>query len=101
MPNFECSTSPAGSIFRSPNSKCRYASGSGSYYLDFAYRETRAFVEYYELRSHGTASSVAYDSDRVSDLSSIGWRPIIVTDMNSDAEIAERIRQAITAAGAA
>ena len=50
------------------------------------------FIEYYELKSHGTPSAVAYDGERISALSGAGWWPIIFTDATSDAEIEATIR---------
>ena len=66
-----------------------------TYFLDYAYTEVRRFIEYYELRSHSTASAVAYDSDRITDLSTIGWKPLIFTDANSDRDIVVRTAKAL------
>jgi predicted transcriptional regulator of viral defense system len=78
-----------------PEQQVRVRVRGRTYFLDYAYRHVMRFVEYYELRSHGTPSAVAYDSDRITDLASIGWSPVIVTDQNSDREIATKIAAAL------
>jgi hypothetical protein len=38
---------------------------------------------------------VAYDSDRITDLAAIGWKPLIFTDANSDRDIVIRTAKAL------
>jgi hypothetical protein len=76
-----------------PAQQVRVRVGSRTYFLDYAYPSRRRFIEYYELKSHGTPSAVAYDSDRITALSSVGWRPVIFTDANSDAEIVAAVAE--------
>jgi hypothetical protein len=78
-----------------PKQQHRVTVNGRTYFLDYAYEEARRFIEYYELRSHSTASAVAYDSDRITDLATIGWTPMIFTDANSDRDIVERTAQAL------
>jgi hypothetical protein len=75
-----------------PVQQLRVRAGGKTYFLDYAYPELRRFIEYYELRSHGTPSAVAYDSDRITDLVGAGWHPLIFTDANSDSEIVAAVR---------
>jgi hypothetical protein len=75
-----------------PVQQLRVRANGRTYFLDYAYPDYRRFIEYYELRSHGTVSAVAYDSDRITDLSNAGWTPMIFTDANSDAEIVAAVK---------
>ena len=61
------------------------------YELDFAWPDVKAFVEYYGLHWHIGASAVAYDSERITDLTTLGWRPAIFTDESSDADIVRKV----------
>jgi hypothetical protein len=74
-----------------PLQQHRVRVGPRTFILDYAYPQPMRFVEYYELRSHSSVSAVAYDSDRITDLVSVGWTPVIVTDQNTDQEIADKI----------
>ncbi len=58
--------------------------------LDFAWPDFQVFIEYYGLRVHSLPSAVAYDSERLSLLTSEGWIPLVFTDASSDREILER-----------
>jgi len=49
------------------------------------------FIEYYELRSHSTPSSVTYDNDRLTALSIAGWKPLVFTDATPDQRIVDDV----------
>jgi predicted transcriptional regulator of viral defense system len=83
----------AGARLPLPVQQHRVRVNGKTYFLDYAYPPCKRFIEYYELQSHGTPSAVAYDSDRITDLASIGWKPMIFTDANSDAEILSAVSQ--------
>jgi hypothetical protein len=53
------------------------------------------FVEYYGKPYHMGASAVAYDSERVTALASMGWLPLIFTWATSDREIVARTSAAL------
>ena len=55
------------------------------------------FIEYYGLAWHGTPSAVAYDSDRVADLSLMKWQPLIFTDATPQRVMIEKIAAALAA----
>jgi hypothetical protein len=74
-----------------PAQQHRVRVGGRTFFLDYAYPPELAFIEYYGLGVHGTASAVAYDSDRITTLVSAGWRPLIFTDATSDAEIVAKV----------
>jgi very-short-patch-repair endonuclease len=59
--------------------------------LDYAWPERRIFVEYYGLAVHSLPSAVAYDSERLTLLTSAGWTPLVFTDSSADEEILERV----------
>jgi hypothetical protein len=63
--------------------------------LDYAWPEHRVFVEYYGLNVHSLPTAVAYDSQRLSLLSSIGWIPLVFTDASTDREILDRTAAAL------
>jgi hypothetical protein len=71
--------------------------GRRTYYLDYSYPAYEIFMEYYGLVVHSGASAVAYDNDRITDLSSIGWLPLIFTDETPDRVIVERVASALRA----
>jgi hypothetical protein len=85
----------AGGRIPLPEQQHRVKVDGRTYFLDYAYREAKRFIEYYELRSHSSPSAVAYDSDRITDLASIGWKPLIFTDANSDRDIVVRTAKAL------
>jgi putative AbiEi antitoxin of type IV toxin-antitoxin system len=58
--------------------------GNKTYYLDYAYPAQRVLIEYYGSAVHGTPSAVVYDSERISDLVSQQWLPLIFTDATPD-----------------
>jgi hypothetical protein len=74
-----------------PVQQHRVRLGGRTFFLDYAYPAELAFIEYYGLGVHGTPSAVAYDSDRITTLVSAGWRPLIFTDVTSDAEIVAKV----------
>ena len=78
-----------------PKQQHRVKVNGRTYFLDYAYEEVQRFIEYYELRSHSTPSAVVYDSDRITDLATIGWKPLIFTDANSDRDIVVRTAKAL------
>jgi very-short-patch-repair endonuclease len=63
--------------------------------LDYAWPEHRVFVEYYGLNVHSRPSAVAYDSERLNLLTSLGWIPLIFTDASTDREIRDRTAAAL------
>lgn len=69
------------------------------YFLDYAWPEFQAYSEYYGLHWHTGASAVAYDNQRITDMSGIGWRPIIFTDLSSPKRVANDIRNALRQGG--
>ena len=72
-----------------PEQQYRVKVGTTTYILDYAYPDRMRFIEYYELRSHSSASAVAYDNQRLTDLSKVGWWPLVFTDASSDRRIVE------------
>jgi hypothetical protein len=66
-----------------------------AYRLDFAYPALEVLIEYYGLAFHSDASAVAYDSARLTDLTSAGWLPLIFTDRTPDRVIVERVAAAL------
>jgi hypothetical protein len=66
------------------------------YVVDFAWPERRVFAEYYGLAVHSGASSVAYDSQRLTDLVGIDWRPLVFTDATSDGRMVRDIENALS-----
>jgi hypothetical protein len=61
-----------------------------TYFLDYAYPEHLLFIEYYGGGWHGTPSAMVYDSDRISDLTTLRWKPLIFTDATPDRVMVER-----------
>ena len=61
-----------------------------TYFLDWAWPQYKVFGEYYGLFFHQGAGAVAYDSERITALSSAGWLPLIFTEETSDRDIVER-----------
>jgi hypothetical protein len=82
-----------------PVQQHRVVVGAKTYFLDFAYPDEKVFIEYYGLAWHGTPSVVAYDSRRVSDLSTEGWMPLLFTNHTADRVIVEQTATALTRAG--
>lgn len=82
-----------------PVQQLRVKVGFKSYRPDFAWPECKVFAEYYGLPFHTGASAVAYDSERVTALSSAGWLPLLFTSASSNGEIAERVRTALLQRG--
>jgi hypothetical protein len=70
-----------------------------TYKLDFAFPEWRVYVEWYGLPYHVGASAVAYDNDRITDLSGLGWIPVVFTDGASPKRIVDSIRDALAQRG--
>jgi hypothetical protein len=66
-----------------------------TYYLDFAYPQRRAFIEYYGLAWHGTPSAVVYDSERISALTTLHWQPLLFTDRTPDGVIVDQVRRVL------
>jgi len=64
--------------------------------LDFAWPELRVFVEYYGLAVHSLPSAVAYDSQRLTLLTTAGWTPLVFTDSTTDREMVERVSAVLT-----
>ena len=71
--------------------------GHKTYYLDYSYPAFEIFVEYYGLAVHSGAAAVAYDSERITALSSLGWMPLIFTDDTPDRVMIERVASALRA----
>jgi len=69
------------------------------YKLDFAFPEWRVYVEWYGLPFHIGASAVTYDNDRITDMSGIGWIPVVFTDGASAKRIVDGIRDALVQRG--
>jgi predicted transcriptional regulator of viral defense system len=79
-----------------PVQQHRVRVGRRTYILDYAWPERMVFGEYYGLAVHSGASAVAYDSDRITDLSAAGWTPLIFTDATPDSVIAEKVAAALS-----
>jgi hypothetical protein len=62
------------------------------YDLDYAWPDRKVFLEYYGLAVHSGASAVAYDSRRQTALVAAGWRPVVFTDLTTDAEMVRALR---------
>jgi hypothetical protein len=73
-----------------PVQQHRVAVNGKTYFLDYAYPKQRVFIEYYGSAWHGTPSAVVYDSDRISDLTTLRWQPLIFTEATPDRVIVER-----------
>jgi hypothetical protein len=67
-----------------PVQQHRVVIGTKRYHLDYAYPDQRVVIEYYGSAVHGTPSAVEYDSERISDLVSQHWLPLIFTDATPD-----------------
>jgi hypothetical protein len=67
-----------------------------SYRLDFAWPSHRVFAEYYGLAVHSGVSAVASDSERLTALARIGWRPLVFTDATTDHEIVRSVAEALS-----
>jgi hypothetical protein len=65
--------------------------GGRRFELDYAWPDLFVFVEYYGLAVHSLPSAVAYDSERLTLLTSAGWTPLVFTDSSTDEEMVERI----------
>jgi predicted transcriptional regulator of viral defense system len=78
-----------------PVQQHRVRVGRRTYILDYAWPQWMVFGEYYGLAVHSGASAVAYDSDRITDLSAAGWTPLIFTDATPDSVIAEKVAAAL------
>jgi hypothetical protein len=70
-----------------------------TYKLDYAYPKWKVYVEWYGLPFHIGASAVSYDNDRITDMSGIGWAPVVFTDGASPKRIVDGIRAALTERG--
>jgi very-short-patch-repair endonuclease len=70
--------------------------GGRRFELDFAWPDLGVFVEYYGLAVHSLPSAVAYDSERLTLLTSAGWTPLVFTDSSTDREIVERTSAVLT-----
>lgn len=68
-----------------------------TYFLDYAYPARKVFLEYYGLPWHTGATAVAYDSDRITAMSSRKWVPLIFTSKTPDRVIVERTAAALAA----
>jgi hypothetical protein len=71
--------------------------GQKTYRLDYAYPAYEILMEYYGLVVHSGASAVAHDNDRITELSLLGWLPLIFTDDTPDRVIVERVAAALRA----
>lgn len=70
-----------------------------TYYLDYAWPEYVAYCEWYGLPWHIGATAVAHDSQRITDMSGIGWRPVIFTEISSPKSVIRDIRNALRQGG--
>jgi hypothetical protein len=73
-----------------PVQQHRVAVNGKTYFLDYAYPAQRVFIEYYGVAWHGTPSAVVYDSDRITDLTTQRWQPLVFTEATPDRVIIER-----------
>jgi hypothetical protein len=62
-----------------------------TYILDFAYPDWKVFIEFYGTAWHGTPSASVYDSQRISDLATLRWQPLIFTEHTPDPVVVDRI----------
>jgi hypothetical protein len=69
------------------------------YFLDYAWPEYAAYCEWYGLPWHIGASAVAHDSQRITDMSGLGWRPVIFTELSSPKNVLADIRNALRQGG--
>jgi hypothetical protein len=79
-----------------PVQQYRVRVGGRRFELDYAWPEHGVFVEYYGLAVHSLPSAVAYDSERLTLLTSAGWTPLVFTDSSTDREIVERVSAVLT-----
>jgi hypothetical protein len=63
--------------------------------LDFAWLLPKVFLEYYGLAVHSLPSAVHYDNDRLTLLAGAGWKPVVVTDVDSDDAILRKLSTAL------
>jgi hypothetical protein len=69
------------------------------YFLDYAWPEFKAYCEWYGLPWHIGASAVAHDSQRITDMSGIGWLPVIFTELSSPKTVLRDIQDALRQGG--
>jgi hypothetical protein len=70
-----------------------------TYRPDYVWGVWKIFCEYYGKGSHIGASAVAYDSDRLTELASVGWLPLIFTWRTSDQKIIDKTLDAFRERG--
>jgi len=63
--------------------------------LDYAWLSPKVFLEYYGLAVHSLPSAVHYDNDRLTLLAGAGWKPVVVTDVDSDDAILRKLATAL------
>jgi very-short-patch-repair endonuclease len=66
------------------------------YVFDFAWPAQKVYAEYYGLAVHSGASAVEHDSERITALTTEGWRPLIFTDSTPDGQVVRKIREALS-----
>jgi hypothetical protein len=70
-----------------------------TYYLDYSWPQFHSYCEWYGLPWHIGASAVTRDSERITAMSGIGWRPIIFTEVSSRRSVAEDILNTLRQGG--
>jgi hypothetical protein len=84
---------------RLPVQQHRVKVGPNTYRPDFAWPDVKVFAEFYGVAFHSGASAVVADSERLTALSSAGWLPLVFTYASTDAEIVERVVEALDRRG--
>jgi hypothetical protein len=85
--------------FPTPVQQFRVKLQGKSFFLDYAWPPWRIFAEYYGLAWHVGASSVVHDNDRLTELASRGWLPLIFTEEATEKQIVERTADAFRERG--
>ena len=82
-----------------PVQQLRVKVGSKTFRPDFAWPDSKVFVEYYGLPFHIGASAVVADSERLTALAAVGWLPLVFTHASPDREVIVRTVAALNQRG--
>jgi hypothetical protein len=88
-----------GAGFPRPEQQHPIRVGKQTYHPDYAWPRWKILIEYYGLPYHIGASSVVHDNDRLTELTTDGWLPLVFTDAASDRRIIEKTEAAFRRRG--
>jgi very-short-patch-repair endonuclease len=74
-------------VFPLPRQQYRVKAGGKTYRLDFAWPETKHYIEFDGFDVHGSVSAFHADRSRLNALVRLGWRPLHATSRTSPSEI--------------